>query len=129
MPATIPRFRYSNWRITRSDQIWKNFSIWSLTGNWKSFNILQPATKCRGKVLGKTDEKRQRHLELMQAKGTYTWLKSLPSKQQGRYFSREEFKDAIHLKYGWGIRDLRHLCECGKENSSDHAMTCQPVGF
>ena len=66
------------------------------------------------KILGEADEKMRRHLELLQAKGTSTWLTSLPSKQQGMYFNREEFKDAIHLRYGWGIKDLPRLCECRK---------------
>ena len=59
-------------------------------------------------VLGKDDEKTERHLELLQAKGTSTWLTSLPFKQQGMYFNREEFKDSIHLRYSWVINDLQH---------------------
>ena len=45
------------------------------------------------------------------------------------YFNREEFKDAIHLRYGWVINDIPRLCECGKENSNDHALICQFGGF
>ena len=81
------------------------------------------------KVLAEADEKMRRHLELLQGKGASTWLTSLLSKQQGMYFSIREFKDAIHLRYGWGIKDLPRICECGKENSNDHAMTCQLGGF
>ena len=70
-------------------------------------------------VLGKADNKMQSHLELLQAKGTSTWLTSLPSKQQGMYFITEVFKDAIHLRYGWVFEDFPRLCECRKENSND----------
>ena len=80
-------------------------------------------------VLGKADEKTKRHMELLQAKGTSTWLRSLPSKQQGMYFNREEFNDAIHSRYDWTINDLPRLCECGKENSNYHALNCQLGGF
>ena len=80
-------------------------------------------------VLRKADEKTKRHMQLLQAKETSTWLTSLPSKQQGMYFNREEFKDAIQLRYGWTINDLPRFCECGKENSNDHALTCQLGGF
>ena len=84
---------------------------------------MQSAKKCP------TIHKMQRHLELLQAKRTSTWLTSLASKQQRMYFHRENFKDAIHLRYGWGIEDLPRLCKCGKENTNDHATTCQHGGF
>ena len=80
-------------------------------------------------VLGKADEKTKRHSKLLQAKGTSTWLPPIPSKQQRKYFNREEFKDAIHLRYGLTFNDLPRLCECGKEMSNDHTLTCHPDGF
>ena len=39
------------------------------------------------------------------------------------HFNRKEFKDAIHLRYGWNINYLPRLCECGNKNSNDHALT------
>ena len=78
------------------------------------------------KLQGKADEKMRRHSELLQAKGTSTWLTSLPSKQQGMHFNRVQKCNTFEI---WGIEDLPRLCECGKENSNDHAMTCQLGGF
>ena len=43
--------------------------------------------------------------------------------------NKEEFRDAIKLRYDWEITDTPTICACGDEFSVDHAMVCQRGGF
>jgi hypothetical protein len=77
---------------------------------------------------GSSDEVK-RSLDLLQPKGTSTWLTSMPSTEHGFYLNREEFRDAISLRYNWRLSNMARTCECGAENSLDHAMICKLGGF
>ena len=43
--------------------------------------------------------------------------------------SREEFRDALCLRYGWNLRNTPISCNCGTPFSVDHAMTCHMGGI
>ena len=56
----------------------------------RRLNILRSDADCDD-ILGKIDDRSKRHLELLQTKGTYTWLTTLPWKYHDIYFNGEEF--------------------------------------
>ena len=61
--------------------------------------------------------------------GASTWLSAKPYKWLGFELSRQEFTDAVSLRYEFVIPDLPSMCQCGKANSSDHALSCPLGGY
>ena len=37
--------------------------------------------------------------------------------------NKQEFCDAIALRYGWSIAGIPRICACGVENNIDHMLT------
>ena len=73
------------------------------------------------------DEKRQ--IALAQEKGASSWLTVMPIEEHGFFLNKGEFRDALHLRYGWDIRNTPQSCVCGSSFSINHAMTCKRGGF
>ena len=63
-----------------------------------------------------TDEKMKRNLELAGEKGAGAWLTALPLQAMDYTLNKQEFKDAIYLRYGWRIPNTPSFCGCGKTN-------------
>ena len=42
---------------------------------------------------------------------------------------RDEFRDALCLRYGWHLKGMAQTCECGAANDIDHALICKLGGF
>ena len=57
------------------------------------------------------------------------WLTSLPLKDHGYCLNKQEFRDAICLRYGWSIPNTPLYCGCGAKNSVDHTLICQKGGY
>ena len=76
-----------------------------------------------------TTEVQKRRIEMNQEKGASNWLSALPIKENGFSLNKQEFRDAIFLRYGITIRNLPQYCACHAEFSSDHAMICKKGGF
>ena len=66
---------------------------------------------------------------MAQETGASNWLSSLPIKAKGFSLNKQEFMDAVALRYGWTIEGLPNLCTCGKLFNEEHAMICQKGGF
>ena len=64
-----------------------------------------------------------------QEKGTYNWLTVLPLEEHNFYLSKEEFKDAIRMRYNWAMPRLPATCACGERFSVEHALSCKKGGF
>ena len=64
-----------------------------------------------------------------QEKGASNWLTSMPIKEAGFSLNKQEFQDAITLRYGLTVLGLPAKCTCGDEFTSDHAMICKKGGF
>ena len=75
------------------------------------------------------DSKMKRTLELANEKGAGTWLTALPLKSLGYVLNKQEFRDAIRLRYGWRIPNTPFHCGCGKKNSVDHTLNCTLGGY
>ena len=61
----------------------------------------------------------KRCLQLNKEKGAGCWLTALPLKDKGFCLNKQEFRDAICLRYGWSIPNTPSFCGCGSENSVD----------
>ena len=68
-------------------------------------------------------------MELGTEKGVSTWLTALPLQEQGFNLNKQEFHDALCLRYGWQLKNLPNYCVCGSVYSTDHAMTCSHRGL
>ena len=65
-------------------------------------------------------------LQHQSAKGTSSWLTTLPIANLGFVMNKREFQDALWPIYNM---DVPKLCACGKSNSMDHALSCMKGKF
>ena len=66
----------------------------------------------------------QRAMALNSETGSSAWLTVLPLQDQGFHLNKQEFWDALHLRYGWKLINTPSHCVCGSPFSPDHAMIC-----
>ena len=71
----------------------------------------------------------KRCLKLNHEKGSGSWLTVLPLKGLGYSLNKQEFRDALSLRYGWNIANMPHFCGCGQKNSIDHTLICKKGGY
>jgi hypothetical protein len=71
----------------------------------------------------------KRALELNREKGAGSWLTALPLKSFGYSLNKQEFRDAVCLRYAWKIPNTPPYCGCGKKNSVDHTLICKKGGY
>ncbi|XP_047481191.1 uncharacterized protein LOC125033589 [Penaeus chinensis] len=74
-------------------------------------------------------EDMKRRMSIARETGVSNWLTSLPIKVKGFSLNKQEFVDALALRYGWPIEDLHQHCTCGSAFDPNHAMTCKTGGF
>ena len=43
--------------------------------------------------------------------------------------NKQEFRDAVCLRYGWKIKDTPNYCACGEKNDVCHTLNCKKGGF
>ena len=80
-------------------------------------------------VLNLVDHKLKRCIELAGEKGAGAWLTALPLESIGYTLNRQEFRDAICLRYGWKIPNTPLYCGCKTKNSIDHTLNCKLGGY
>ena len=71
----------------------------------------------------------KRALDLAQEKGASSWLSCVPFQKAGYTFNKEEFRDAVHLRYGWSLQNIPKHCACGKSSDIDHLLSCPKGGY
>ena len=71
----------------------------------------------------------KRCLALNREKGAGSWLTALPLKDHGFYLNKQEFRDAVSLRYGWRVSNTPPVCGCGKQNGIDHTLMCAKGGY
>ncbi len=59
----------------------------------------------------------KRCLQLNKEKRAGCWLTALPLKDHSFCLNKQEFRDAICLRYGWRIPNTPHYCGCGAKNN------------
>ena len=62
-------------------------------------------------------------------KGASAWLTALPLKEQNLDLNKQEFTDAINLRYNESLQNLPSYCACGDKFDPTHAMSCKKGGF
>ena len=71
------------------------------------------------------DSSLKRSLMLNKDNGAGAWLTALPLKDHGYCLNKQEFCDAICLRYSWSIPNTPHFCGCGSKNGIDHNLICK----
>ena len=71
----------------------------------------------------------QQAMDLNSEPGSSSWLTALPLRDQGFHLNKQEFWDALHLRYGWKLVNIPSHCVCGSTFTPDHAMICQHGGL
>ena len=73
----------------------------------------------------------QRAVDLNSEPGASSWLLTLalPIQEQGFHLNKQEFWDALHLRYGWSLLNIPSHCVCGVSFTIDYAMVCQHGGL
>ena len=68
-------------------------------------------------------------MDLNSEPGASSWLLVLPLQEQGFHLTKQEFRDGLHLRYGWNLLNTPSHCVCGVDFSADHAMICRHGGL
>ena len=71
---------------------------------------------------------KQRMVELS-SKCTNSWLHAMPISAQRRYMSKNEFQDALSLRFGMKIKGIALKYACGDTNTTIHANNCKVGGY
>ena len=71
----------------------------------------------------------QRAMDLVQERGAYRWLISLPLEEFNFSLHKGAFSDAIALRYSWLPSNFSTSCPCGSSFSVQHALSCPTGGF
>ena len=73
------------------------------------------ATKLKTvKALLSTEQ--QRILECFSEKGSSNWLTALPLKKYNFHLNKQEFRDAVYLRYSISLPKLPSTCVCGQSS-------------
>ena len=62
-------------------------------------------------------------------KGASSWLNAIPFEEQGLAMNKQEFRDALRLRYNIPLQDLPSSCVCGERFTINHALSCKKGGF
>ena len=63
-------------------------------------------------------------INLAWKKGASNWLSVLPLKNYNFSLNKSEFKDGLHLRYGWEPLNTPYTCPCGQPFTLTHAPHC-----
>ena len=77
----------------------------------------------------KSKDEKVRLLDINTEKGVSNWLNTLPMVEYGFDLTKQQFWDAIRLRYGWNIPGLPTTCCCGEKFDLQHCMNCKKGGF
>ena len=58
-------------------------------------------------------------------KGVSNWLTCLPIKELGYHLNKEQFWDAIRIRYDCTLPRLPTYCACGMKHTIPHALSCK----
>ena len=99
----------------------------------KLHEIKMEVTKDRNKryedtkkrLLTKLPEQGRLMLELACEKGASSWITALSIKEFGYLLNKQQFTDALFLRYNLTLKDCPKVCACGADSSVNHALICK----
>ena len=68
-------------------------------------------------------------LDLAAEKGASSWLTALPLKSFGFLLNKQEFSDAVCLRYNLKLKNTATSCACGQSNTINHSLICKKGGY
>ena len=68
-------------------------------------------------------------IEQARDKGASSWLNALPIEELNFVLNKEEFRDALRLRYNIQLDNMPSTCACGQKFDVNHALTCKKGGF
>ena len=86
-------------------------------------------TNRRKEIYTQLQPHEQRIIDLASEKGASSWLTSLPLAECGFVLNKQEFHDAILLRYNFKIKGVSSVCACGEPNNVNHALICKLGGY
>ena len=81
------------------------------------------------RLIEASNDENKRMIETLNQKGVSNWLTVLPLKDQGYQLSKQEFWDAIQVRYNWPLDRLPTHCPCGANFNVAHTLSCKKGGF
>ena len=67
--------------------------------------------------------------DLNQEIGSSNWLTTLPITDEGYVLNKQQFWDALRIRYNWEIPRLPSNCACGSKFELQHILSCKKGGF
>ena len=67
--------------------------------------------------------------EISRESGSSNWLSCLPLEDSGYVLTKQEFWDALNLRYNWPLSRIPPKCPCGNNFDLNHAFSCKKGGF
>ena len=83
----------------------------------------------RNEVVPELNDIQKLQLDLAAEKGASSWLTSLPLQAFGYTLNKQEFNDALALRYNLKIKDAARKCVCGESNTINHLLVCKKGGY
>ena len=80
-------------------------------------------------IFDELDHIGKKSLETAKEKGASSWISALPLKSLGFVLNKQEFRDALRLRYCWTIDGIPKYCGCGSINDIVHALACKKGGY
>ena len=80
-------------------------------------------------VLANLGDEMKRLVLLSSEKGSSAWLTSIPLKSHAFRLNKQEFFDAIAMRYNLALKDVPQFCSCGESYSINHCLTCKLGGY
>ena len=86
-------------------------------------------TNKSSKIEAKLDPDTKRAVTQAKEKGASSCLTLQPIEEHGFTLTKNEFKDAIHLRYNKMLHGMPSLYPCGQNCEATHATNCKRGGF
>ena len=139
IPSEICQIQYENSRLVTS-QLIEQIKLQS-SDNIVDTRVLDAARRkvvsnkvqrnkiCLEAIKSELSPEKQKLCELSTEEGASSWLTALPIAKLGFMLSKQEFCDALFIRYGFQMKRLPSTCVCGKIFSVEHALTCRLGGY
>ena len=83
----------------------------------------------RDELVSELSSGQKLQLDLAAEKGASSWLTTLPVKEFGYVLNKQEFNDALALRYNMNMKDAPRRCFCGEANTVNHLLICKKGGY